>query len=335
MKAIDIAKLLGASLEGDPEFPVRKPVPILEAGDEDVTFLFEEKYDQEKTYGVLISSFVPIHAKAKALIVTAEKELAMIKVLSLFQKDDRFSIAEPVSKSAVIAEGVEVPPFVFIGENSRIGKNTKLYPFVFIGSDVELGEGVKIHPFVYVGHDVRIGDNTIIFSGSVIGADGFGFYRTAEGYKKIPQVGGIIIEEDCEIGANVTIDRATMGNTVIKRGTKLDDQVHIGHNVEIGENTVIAGQTGIAGSTKVGSWVMMGGQVGIADHLEISDRAIILAKAGVSKSLLQPGIYGGYFARERSKMLKVRALEERLPEIFERVKKLEEEFERKNRKKED
>ncbi|HOP32851.1 MAG TPA: UDP-3-O-(3-hydroxymyristoyl)glucosamine N-acyltransferase [Candidatus Hydrothermia bacterium] len=330
MKSSDIAKLLNATLEGDPDFPIKKPVPIKEAGEDDCTFLFDEKYDADKTYGVLLASFRPRRARAKALILTDKKEEAMIAVLSLFKKVDRFSTTEPVAKGSVIASNVKIPPFVFIGEKSTIGSNSQIYPFVFIASDVEIGCDVTIHPFVYIGHDVKIGDHTIIFSGTVIGADGFGFHRTSEGYIKIPQIGGVIIEENCEIGANVTIDRATMGNTIIKKGTKLDDQVHVGHNVEIGENTVIAGQTGIAGSTKVGSWVMMGGQVGIGDHLEISDKTIILAKSAVTKSLLRPGIYGGYFARERLKMLKIMALEERLPELWERLKKLEEKIEGKD-----
>ncbi len=335
MKAIELAKELNSLVEGNPEFEVKKPVPLNEARAEDVVFLFDEKLDQEKEYGLVISTFKPAKVKYKSLIVVNRKEEALAKVLAHFVKEEKFDIKSPVSPTAQIDGSVSIPPFCFIGDNSRISSGVKLYPFVFIGSDVEIGPGAVIYPFVYIGHDVKIGANCTIFSGAVMGADGFGFYRTPDGYVKIPQVGGIIIEEDCEIGANATIDRSTIGNTIIRKGTKIDDQVHIAHNVEIGENTVIAAQTGIAGSTKVGKWVMMGGQVGISDHIEIGDNVIILAKAGVSKSLPGPGIYGGYFARERNKFLKIRALEERLPELFERLRKLEDKIERKDVKEED
>lgn len=335
MKASDLALELDGILEGNPDFPVKKPVPVKVAGPEDVTFLFDEKFDEEKEFGLLIATFRPRKSKYSALILVKNKDEAMIKVLRHFEKKDEFDIANPVSPEAEISEDVKIPPFCFIGKRVKIGKGTRIHPFVFIGCDSEIGENVTIYPFVYIGHDVKVGSNTTIFSGAVIGADGFGFYRMQSRYIKIPQVGGVIIEEDCEIGANATIDRATIGYTIIRKGTKLDDQVHVGHNVEIGEHTVIAGQTGIAGSTKVGNWVMMGGQVGIADHLEIGDNIIILAKAGVAKSLEGPGIYGGYFARERSKFLKIRALEEKLPEIYERLKRLEEKVEGKDNKEKD
>jgi len=335
VRAGDLAQELGGVLEGNPDFPVKKPVPVKVAGPEDVTFLFDRKFDEEREFGLLISSFKPQKAKFAALIIVENKDEAMVRVLKHFEKRDELDLSTPVSSDAKIPDDVKIPPFCFIGKNVKIGRGTKIYPFVFIGSDSEIGENVIIHPFVYIGHDVKIGNNTVLFPGAVIGADGFGFYRTPNGYIKIPQVGGVIIEEDCEIGANATIDRATIGYTIIKRGTKLDDQVHVGHNVEIGEHTVIAGQTGIAGSTKIGNWVMMGGQVGISDHIEIGDNVIILGKAGVTKSLQGPGIFGGYFARERSRFLKIRAIEEKLPEIYERLKRLEERVERADNKKKD
>ncbi|MEO0272878.1 MAG: UDP-3-O-(3-hydroxymyristoyl)glucosamine N-acyltransferase [candidate division WOR-3 bacterium] len=330
MKAEDLAKLLGVPLKGDPNCPVSKPLPIKEAGEDDLTFLFDPRYDLPKGVGVLVSTFEPVNCKYKALIVVENRDEALVKVLSLFASEKPRNFAQGIAPDAEIAHSVVVPPYCVIGSRSRIGDNSLIFPFVYIGNNVKVGKNVIIHPMVYIGDDVEIGNNVIIFSGAVIGADGFGFYRTKEGYVKIPQVGGVIIEDDCEIGANVTIDRATMGYTRIRRGTKLDDQVHVAHNVEIGEHTVIAGQTGIAGSTKVGNWVMMGGQVGISDHVEICDKVIILAKTGVSKSILKPGIYMGFRAMERHVAQKVMVLQDRLPEFYERLKKLEEKIERKD-----
>jgi len=332
MNAREIAELIGGKLIGDEKVEVRKPVPYPDAREGDTTFLFEQNWDSEKKVGLLIANFEPSKTRCDALILTDRKEEALIKVLNLFVKKPDFDYSNPIHPTAQISNGAQIAPSVFIGKNVKIGSGTRIYPFVFIGDEVEIGKNVTIYPMVTIYDDVKIGNNVTIFSGTVIGADGFGFYRTSRGYIKIPQIGGVIVEDDCEIGANVTIDRATMGYTRIGKGTKLDDQVHVAHNVVIGEHTVIAGQTGIAGSTRIGSWVMMGGQVGIADHLEIGDNVIILAKAGVSKSLLKPGIYGGYFARERSAMLKIRALEERLPELFQRLKKLEEKVEGKDGK---
>lgn len=334
MTAKELAAILNGNLKGNPDFPVKKPLPFKDAGEGDTTFLFDGKLDAEKRVGILISTFEPQKCKFETLILAENKDETLIKVLSIFDRERKKRFAEKISESAKIADSAIVGPYVVIGENSEIGEGSMVYPFVYIGNDVKIGKNVTIHPLVYIGDDVTIGNNVIIFSGAVIGADGFGFYRTNEGYLKIPQIGGVIIEDDCEIGANATIDRATMGYTRIKKGTKLDDQVHVAHNVEIGEHTVIAGQTGIAGSTKVGNWVMMGGQVGVSDHVEIGDNVIILAKTGVSKSLLKPGIYMGFRAMERRLAQKVIVLEERLPELFERIRKLEEKVEGKNIKEE-
>lgn len=330
MRAEDLAKVLGVPLKGDPDFPVNKPLPIKEAGESDLTFLFDPKYDVPKEVGILVSTFEPVNCKYKALLIVENKDETLIKVLSLFAPAKPRGFAQGVAPDAEIAPSVSIPPYCIICSHSKIDDGTIIFPFVYIGNNVKIGRNVVIHPMVYIGDDVKIGDNVIIFSGAVIGADGFGFYRTEKGYVKIPQIGGVIIEDDCEIGANVTIDRATIGYTRIKKGTKLDDQVHVAHNVEIGEHTVIAGQTGIAGSTKVGNWVMMGGQVGVSDHVEICDNVILLAKTGVTKNILKPGIYWGFRAMERHLAHKVMVLQDRLPELYERLKKLEEKIEGKN-----
>jgi len=328
VKVRELAEILNAEFFGDSEIEIKKPVPPEEAGVEDTTFLFDPKFDKEGETGVVISTFKPQNLRSRALILVKEKDEALVTVLKHFERKReprKFpGILTYLDTEAQLEEGVLVYPHTYISRGVHIGKGSVIFPFVFIDEDVTIGRNVIIHPFVFVGYDVKIGDNVVIHSGSVIGADGFGFYRTEKGYIKIPQIGNIEIEEDCEIGANCTIDRATIGTTRIRRGVKLDDQVHVAHNVELGEHTVIAAQTGIAGSTKVGKWVMMGGQVGVSDHIEVGDNAIILAKSGVSKSVPPGGIFSGYFARDRRKLLKIMALQDKLPELFKRVKILEE-----------
>lgn len=327
MKVKELSEILNAEFFGCGEIEVKKPVPPEEGGKEDTIFLFDPKFDKDGEVGVIISTFKPQYLKAKALVLVKDRDKALVTVLKHFERKRqprKFpGILTYIDVEAKLEKGVQVYPHSYISSGVKIGEGSLIFPFVFIDENVTIGKNVIIHPFVFVGYDVKIGNNVVIHSGTVIGADGFGFYRTEKGYIKIPQIGDIEIEDDCEIGANCTIDRATIGTTRIRRGVKLDDQVHIAHNVEIGEHTVIAAQTGIAGSTKVGKWVMMGGQVGVSDHIEVRDNAIILAKSGVSKSVPPGGIYSGYFARDRRKLLRIMALQDKLPELFKRVKILE------------
>jgi UDP-3-O-[3-hydroxymyristoyl] glucosamine N-acyltransferase len=231
-----------------------------------------------------------------------------------------------VDESTTLAEGAAVLPHSYVGKNVSIGKNTVVHPFAYVGEDVEIGQNCEIHPLVYVGNRTEIGDRVIVFPGAILGGDGFGFAREDDKYIRIPQLGRVVIEDDCEIGACATIDRATLGETRIRRGTKIDNLVMVAHNVEIGEDSVIAGQSGIAGSSRIGSGAVLAGQVGIADHLEIADGVIITAKTGVAKNILKRGVYSGYFARERAEVLKAQSIYYRLPGLLERIKRIEKEL---------
>ena len=332
MKVIEIVDKFGGTLLGDPEVEVKKVSPPEEPEENSIIFLFDlSKVSEltEKSVGVAVVKEKPQKDIARAYIIVDNPQLYMSEVLSLFEHPPYIppgiSIEAHISENVKMGENVTVGMWSFIGKDVIIGENTIIYPFVFVGDSVKIGQNVRIYPFVYIGSDSIIGDRVVIHSGTKIGTDGFGFIKTKEGYKKIPQVGRVIIEDDVEIGANCTIDRATLGETRIGKGVKLDNLIQIGHNVRVGNHTVMAAQTGIAGSTKIGEWVMMGGQVGVADHLEIGDKAIIMAKSGVSKSVPPRKIYEGYMARERREYLKSRSLLERLPEFFERLKKLEKE----------
>ena len=230
-----------------------------------------------------------------------------------------------ISESARVGKGHYIGAFAYLGENVRIGENVKIYPNSYIGDNVIIEDNTTIYPNVTVHHNCRIGKNCILHSGVVIGSDGFGFTPTPDGQlKKVPQTGIVVLQDEVEIGANTTIDRATLGETVIKKGVKIDNLVQIAHNVEIGEHTVIAGQSGISGSSKLGKGCMLGGQVGIAGHLEIADGTKFGAKAGVSKSFKKPNmVLRGRPAQELKKQLKSEALLRQLGDMYERIKELE------------
>jgi UDP-3-O-[3-hydroxymyristoyl] glucosamine N-acyltransferase len=230
-----------------------------------------------------------------------------------------------IAASAQVGQNVYIGAFSYIADNVIIGDNAQIYPNSFVGKNVTLGDSVKLFPGVKIYEDCIIGARTIIHSGTVIGGDGFGFAPQRDGtYKKIPQIGNVIIKEDVEIGSNVTIDRATMGNTIIHKGVKLDNLIQIAHNVEIDENTVIAAQTGIAGSAKVGKYCMIGGQVGIIGHIHIADNTNINAQSGVSKSVETPNtVLNGTPAFDYKSVLKSQAIFRHLPELQQRIYDLE------------
>ncbi len=331
MKASEIVEKFGGTLIGE-DVEIKGVSPPEDATPDSLVFIFEsgkEKAIPENGAGVVVCKEKPSEKVARAFILVDDPRRYMVEVLNLFVKETRIKpgISENahISPTARIGKNVTVGMWSYVGENTEIGENTVIYPHVFIGDNVKIGSNVRIYPFVYIGADTFIGNRVVIHSGTKIGTDGFGFLKTQEGYLKIPQVGRVVIEDDVEIGANCTIDRATIGETRIGKGVKLDNLIQIGHNVTVGEHTVMAAQTGIAGSTKIGKWVMMGGQVGVADHIEIGDKAIIMAKSGVSKSVPPRKIYEGYMARERKQYLRSRSLLDRLPEFVERLKKLEKE----------
>jgi UDP-3-O-[3-hydroxymyristoyl] glucosamine N-acyltransferase len=217
-----------------------------------------------------------------------------------------------------------VGAFAYLGENVKVGNNTKIYPNAYVGDNVIIGDNCILHPGVKIYHDCVLGNHVIIHGGAIIGSDGFGFAPMGDGsFKKIPQIGNVQIEDQVEIGANTTIDRATIGSTIIKSGAKLDNLIQVGHNAEIGNSTVIAAQAGISGSTKIGNRVMIGGQAGIVGHIQLGDGAKVNAQSGVSKSIEPGKAVTGSPAYDYTAALRSQAVSRKLPELDKRVKELE------------
>jgi len=236
-------------------------------------------------------------------------------------------IQQPVyiHATAKTGDNVFIGAFAYLGENVIVGNGTKIYPGAYLGNGVTIGENTTIHPGVKIYHECIIGSNVVIHAGTVIGSDGFGFAPQADGrFKKVPQIGNVIIEDHVEIGANSTIDRATIGSTIIRAGVKLDNLLQIAHNVEVGNNTVIAAQTGVSGSTKIGKNVMIGGQAGFAGHITIADGTKINGKSGVTKSIKKPNTsVNGNPAVDFTTSLRNQALVRDLPQLEKRIKELE------------
>ena len=331
MKVKEIADRFDFELRGDPETDVSSVMSLESAGPEHLTFLLDPKASKpEKEVGCLVCKAVPEGMRAKSYLISDDPRKSMPGILGLFERSPAF---EPgvhegaiVHPSAALAEGAVVLPYAYVGKDARLGRNTVIHPFAYVGDEVAIGDDGAIHPFVYVASRTEIGNRVVVFPGAVLGADGFGFVKEGHRYVRIPQLGCVVIEDDCEIGACATVDRATLGETRIGRGTKIDNLVMVAHNVRIGEDTVIAGQSGIAGSSKVGSSVVLAGQVGIADHLEITDGVVITAKTGVAGDIAKRGVYSGYFARERAEFLKAQAIYYRLPQLLERIERIEREL---------
>lgn len=289
-----IASLIGGTVEGDGEAVITGFGPIENAGEGDITFLANMKYIRylysTKASAVLVNDdFVPEQEVKATLIRVPDAYSALAELMRYF--DDGNQHAAIIEQPSYISEGVEVPndayigAFAYIGKNVRLGAGVKIYPQTYIGDDVEIGEGTILRAGVKVYEGCRIGKRCIIHSGTVIGADGFGFAPKDGRYEKIPQLGGVIISDDVEIGANSCIDRATFGNTVIGEGTKIDNLIQIGHNVKIGRHNVFAAQTGIAGSTEIGDYNRVGGQCGFAGHISIGNNNEFGAQSGVPNNI--------------------------------------------------
>lgn len=267
----------------------------------------------------------------KPIIVTEDPRLAFSKVLELFAPERRvYEGIHPtavIGSNASIADNVSVGAHAVLGDNVHLGAGTVIHPLAYVGHDVRIGEDCQIHPQVFIGERVTIGDRCIIHAGAALGCDGFGYLQQATGHRKIPQIGTVIIEDDVEIGANCTVDRATIAATIIGAGTKIDDAVHIAHNCVIGRNCLFAGQVGIAGSTTVGDGVIMGGQVGVTDHVRIGGNVVLAGQTGVFSDLEEPGIYSGYPARNHRGQMRVLAATQKLPDLMKTIRELQERIE--------
>jgi UDP-3-O-[3-hydroxymyristoyl] glucosamine N-acyltransferase len=294
--AEQIAGVLEGEVFGNSNAEVYKLSKIEDGSEGSITFLANPKYlpyiyTTKASITIVNRTFEPEDELTTTLIKVEDAYLSFSKLLEFYdqaKKGNKVGIEQPsfLSNSAKYGENLYLGSFSYIGENVVLGNDVKVYPNCYIGNNVEIGNNVTLFAGAKIYSETIIGNNCSIYSGAVIGADGFGFAPNSNGtFSKIPQIGNVIIEDDVEIGANTTIDRATMGSTIIKKGVKLDNQIQIGHNVEIGENTVIAAQTGIAGSTKIGKNGMIGGQVGIAGHLIIGDNVRIQAQSGVGRNI--------------------------------------------------
>jgi len=329
MKIRDVAGMLSGEIRGDPDLEIKGVSGITDACEGDITFLSNTMYLKDclssKASCVIVKEFIDDLKKPQIKVKNPYYAFALI--LEHFhpgvKEKEGISPMAHVSEGANIGRGVTIYPFAYVSEGVEIGDETILYPFVFVGRGSVIGSSSLIYSNVTIREGVRIGDRVIIHAGSVIGADGFGYVFESGRHHKIPQVGGVIIGDDVEIGANVTIDRATTGNTVIGSGTKIDNLVQIGHNVKIGENSIIVAQVGIGGSAEIGGSVTIAGQVGISDHTTIEAGSVIGAKSGVMGSV-KKGTYSGIPAIPHRDWLKSSAIFARLPELSKRIRELEE-----------
>ena len=332
--ARQIADLLGGTIEGDANVRVNRLAKIEEGEPGSLTFLANKKYEEyiyqtQASLVVVNNAFVPEFPVNTTMIRVEDAYKSFAVLLDTYNKisQNKSGKEEPhtIAASAKIGDNPYIGAFVYIGDNSIIGDNVKLYPGVYIGDNVTIGNNTTLFAGVKVYSECKIGSECRIHSGVVIGGDGFGFAPQDDAnYVKVAQIGNVIIEDYVEIGSNTTIDRATLGSTVIRKGVKLDNLIQVAHNVEIGEHTVIAAQTGIAGSTKIGRFCMIGGQVGIVGHLVIADKVKIAAQSGIGSSITKEGeIVQGSPAFGIGDYKKAYVGFRKLPEIMARLEELE------------
>lgn len=332
--AAQIAFLINGKVEGDAQVAVNSFGKIEEATQGQLAFLANPKYEEylysTKASVIIVNETQELRQPIKAtLIRVPDAYSAFATLLSKYQEivqQQLTGVQEPsyISTSAKYGDNVFIGAFAYLGENVSVGNNTKIYPNAYLGHNVVIGDNTIIHPGVRIYHDCRVGNNVTIHAGTVIGSDGFGFAPQADGsFKKVPQIGNVVIEDNVEIGANATIDRATIGSTLIKSGAKLDNLIQIAHNVEVGHSTVIAAQAGVSGSTKIGNGVMIGGQAGIVGHIQLGDGVKVNAQSGVSKSLEPGKAVTGSPAYDYTSSLRSQAIFRNLPEMEKRLKELE------------
>ncbi len=328
----EAAEFIGGKVFGDGNLKFRSLARIDEAKDGELTFLYLPAY--EKYFASTNAAAIIVKPDFKrtrddiTYIVCENPHQAIQKIiLKYFLPEIKFKGIDPsasVSENARVGKNVTLGKNVVISDDCVIGDNSVILHNCVLMENVEVGENCLIYPNVTIRENSKIGRNVIIHSGTVIGSDGFGFERNNDGsYSKIPQIGNVVIGDDCEIGSNVSIDRAAIGSTVIGNGVKLDNLIQIAHNVKVGDHTVISAQSGVSGSAKIGKYCILAGQVGVAGHLEITDNVIIGAQSGISKSLKKPGKYFGYPAKEWGQSLRLEGHIRNLPNYSKKLKELE------------
>lgn len=328
--AKEIGGLLKGTVEGDDSVAVNQLAKIEEASAGSLTFLSNPKYENYlyTTHAsiVIINNDYKLTSPIKPTLIRVENAYSSMTILlDLYTKIrlGKTGIEQPsfIHPTAKIGENAYIGAFAYIGQDAVIGDDCKIYPHTYVGDGVTIGNNALLFSGVKIYFDCKIGNNAIIHSGAIIGSDGFGFAPQADGtYNKISQTGNVVLEDDVEIGANATIDRATMGSTIIRKGTKIDNLVQIAHNAEIGKNTVIAAQTGISGSTKIGEQVLIGGQVGIAGHLQIANGTQFSAQTGVNSSITEEGkTWGGSPYMPYKDYLRAHAILRKLPDLDKKI----------------
>lgn len=335
--AAQIAGILDGEVEGNPQIEVDKLAKIEEGTEGAITFLANPKYTSfiystKASITIVRNTFEAEEELTTTLIKVEDPYKAFSKLLEYYNqvKLNKKGIEQPsyISESVRHGENLYLGAFSYLGDNVRLGNNVKIFPNAYIGDNVEIGNDVIIFPGAKIYSETIIGNNCVIHGGAVVGADGFGFSPNDEGvYSKVPQIGNVIIEDNVDVGAGTTIDRATLGSTIIRKGVKLDNQIQIAHNVEIGENTAIAAQTGIAGSSKIGKNCLIGGQVGIVGHVFIGDRVKIQAQSGIGRNVkddevIQGSPAFGYndFNKSYVHFRKLPSIEDRLTQVEKKLK---------------
>jgi UDP-3-O-[3-hydroxymyristoyl] glucosamine N-acyltransferase len=338
MKLKELANILGAKLTECFDLEIHGVAGVHEAEKGQITFIDGIDRLKDLEHSRASAALVPLETPAMHLPLLRLKNprLAFAQTLKLFYV--RPYQASGISDKAAIGANVimgadpSIHAFAVLADDVKIGDRVTVYPGVSIGRGSVVDDDSIIYANVSIGENIRIGKRVIINSGAVLGRDGFGFVTDGGRHHKIPQVGGVIIEDDVEIGANSTIDRATLGNTIVKQGTKIDNLVHIAHNVTVGEHCILIAQVGISGSCSIGNWVVLGGQVGIADHVTIGDRAMASSQSGIIKDIEPAQVVGGTYAMPQRDWLKVQAVLPKLPELKKLVAELEKQVKELNKK---
>lgn len=333
--AKQIAEFIQGEIIGDENASVHTFAKIEEGVPGAISFLSNPKYTHyiystQSSIVLVNKDFTAEHEIKTTLIKVENAYESLAKLLNLYEMSKPKKVGiDPlafISPTAKIGKDVYIAPFACVEDNAEVGDNTILHPHVTVGSGAKVGDNCILYSHVTIYHDCRVGNNCILHAGCVIGADGFGFAPTPDGYSKIPQIGIVVLEDDVEIGANTCIDRATMGATIIRKGVKLDNLIQIAHNDEIGSHTVMAAQVGVAGSTKVGEWCMLGGQVGLAGHIKVGDRVGIGAQAGVPGNVASNSNILGTPAFDAKQFFKSSVVYKRLPEVYTTLNNLQKEI---------
>ena len=334
--AQQIAELIKGRVEGDKDAKVSSFAKIEEGHEGAISFLSNKKYlhyiYETKSSVVLVDESLALERNVNCILIIVKSAYeAVAQLLQLYEsmKPRKRGISDLafIDPTAAIGEDCYIGPFAYVGPKCVIGDNSIIHPHAALGDNVIVGKNTEIHSNAVIYHDCKVGNRCILHAGCVIGADGFGFAPSENGYDKIPQIGIVTIEDDVEIGANTCVDRSTMGSTFIRNGVKLDNLVQIAHNTDIGANTVMSSQVGVAGSTKVGEWCMFGGQVGISGHITIGNKVMLGAQSGVPGSIKDGQQLIGTPPMEMRSYFKSQAIFRRLPEMYNEINKLRKEIE--------